>query len=113
MDILIDWQKHNFKINNESISCELKPLQTASVFRLMSINMQSPDGEHVEILIDIFNKHVRNIENLTIGGKPAVPSDLVNVAQLMPVCGEIMGKLTQISSIFAEDEKNSDRQSTS
>jgi hypothetical protein len=80
-------------------------LETGAVFQLMSINMESPDAKQIEVLLDIFSNYVRNIENLTVGGKPATPADLVNISQLMGLCGEVTMKLTQISNLQKGDKK--------
>lgn len=113
VDIFIDWQRHEFDLEGEKISMELKPLTTGGVFQLMKIDLTSPDEKQIEILRSIFNDSVRNIENLTISGKPAAIEDLVNVSQLMALCSQVMIKLTEISNLSKGEEKNSSRQLTS
>jgi len=113
VDIFIDWQRHEFDLEGEKISMELKPLTTSGIFQLMKINLESPDEKQIEVLQKIFNESARNIENLTISGKPATIDDLVNISQLMGLSSNVMVKLTEISNLSKGDEKNLIRQSNS
>lgn len=105
IDILIDWQRHRFKVSGEPIEMELRPLETSGVFKLMALDLKSPDEKQVEIMLDIVVKYVRDIKGLTVGGQPAKPEDIVNVSQLMPLCADIMNRLTEISNLSRADEK--------
>jgi hypothetical protein len=113
VDIPMDWQMHDFSLDDEIVTIELKPLATSSVFKLMQVDLTTPDEKQLEILRDIFSQSVGKIENLTISEKPAVADDLVNVSQLMTLCSEVVIRLTEISNLKKADEKNSNRQSTS
>lgn len=106
MDISLDWQRHEFGLNGEVISMEICPMQVGAVFQLMQIKPDSPDQKQIDIMVNIFNQYVRNIENLTINGKPITPEQIATTAQLIPLSGQVMTRLTEISRLPEADEKN-------
>lgn len=113
IDVSIDWQRQEFEFSGETVAMEMRPMETGAVFKLMSIDVSAPDERQIEIMTAIFTEYVRNIEGLTIGGKPADPAQIAKVTQLMPLAGDMMTRLTEISQLPKADEKNSSRQSTS
>jgi len=106
MDILLEWQRHEFSLNGEKIAMELHPMQVGAVFHLMQIKPDSPDQKQIDIMVSIFNQYVRNIENLTVNGQPITPEQIATTAQLIPLSGQIMTKLTEISRLPEAEEKN-------
>lgn len=112
VDILIDWQRHEFGFAGETVAMELRPMETGAVFKLMTINRDAPDEHQLEVMAEIFSAYVRNIENLTVNGKPVTAEQIARVTQLMSLAGDIMVRLTEISQLSKAEEKNSSRQST-
>ncbi len=112
VDILIDWQSFEFEFAGETVKMELKPMDTRAVFSLMGVNTETPDSNQVDVMEAIFTDYVRNIENLTLSGEAAQPEQIAAIPQLMPLAGQIMAKLSEISNLQKGDEKNSGRQST-
>lgn len=106
VDILVDWQLQEFDFNDETVTMELLPLDVGSIFKLMAINVESPDERQIETITAIFNGHVRNIGNLTVNGKPATCEQLANIGAFMSLSADIMTRLTQISELPKTEAKN-------
>lgn len=106
VNISIDWHRYEFEYAGEKIFMELQPLETDAVFDLMNISAGSLEKQHIKIMEGIFDKYVRNIENLNVNGKPATVADLANIAQLLPLAADLMTRLTDISNLSEADDGN-------
>ena len=111
VNILFDWQRHEFKFKGSMVAMELRQLSSQAALLMIGIEIDKPDKSRMVLISEIFNEHVRNIENLTINDNPAIPEDLALIAETMQLGAAVSNKLIEISNLSEADEKNSDRQS--
>ena len=112
VDILIDWQQHEFDFNGEVVAMELLSMDVVISLMLSEVNIESRKDKQVEITTKIFERCVRNIRNLTINGKPVTAEQLANTLQLIELANAVIERLIKISHISRPDKKKLDRQST-
>jgi hypothetical protein len=106
VDVSINWQRHEFDYGGEKISVELHPMRQKPLFALLAITAMTADEKQVDVMLDIFTRYVRKIENLTVNGQPVTNEDLVNETVFMKLSGMIMERLNEISNLSKADEKN-------
>ena len=132
MDILIEWKKFETVFEGDEISMELFRLTTgahlvltpfvdlfktqeeidelkkneASMIKLQEgiLNMQ-------QAVRPILEDHVRNIQGITINGKPVRAEQLADFGIFVNLVSEIMAELLIRATITKEQEKNSERPS--
>ena len=111
INILFDWQRHEFEFKGETVSMELRQMSSQAALAMIGIDIDKPDKSRMVVISEIFNEHVRNIENLMVNDKPATPEDLALIAETMQLGAAVSNRLIEISNLSEADEKNSDRQS--
>ncbi len=111
VNILFDWQRHEFRFKGSVVAMELRQLSSEAALLMIGVDIDKPDKSRMVVIAGIFNEHVRNIENLTINDAPATPDDLALIAETMPLGAAVSNKLIEISNLSEADEKNSYRQS--
>ncbi len=106
VDFKTDWERHEFDLNGETVAMELKPLGVRAFLALMRVDTESPNEDQIDVMQFIFENYTRSYENLTVNGEPMTAEQLVNLAPLIGFCGKVMERLTSISELAKEDEKN-------
>lgn len=112
VDILIGWQRFEFEFKGEVVAMELRPMDVKAMLKLGGIDAGSPDEKQIDIMESIYEGHVRNIENLTIGGEAATPEALANIIELSGLSNQVMTKLTEITNLPQADKKKLNKPST-
>lgn len=120
-NISIGWQKYDTEFNGHPVSMEIRPLKNSAMITLTpylgKAETIKEDGKNmVEAVVnmydiqriakDILPDHVKNITGLTVNNEPPTPETLADESMLSSLVLDIIGKLSLISQLTREDEKN-------
>ena len=116
MDVLIGWQKYETTWQGEKVSMEVRPLRRKAMM-LLAPYMMISEEKGVKLIVDtfelqglaaqIFPEHVKDIQGITVNGKPVTWEDLAEEAVFCHLVGDIIGQLALISSLKESEAKNS------
>ena len=133
MDIIIDWQTYETEFAGEKISMKVRMLRSWAMFALEPyLNNPNPKKKEEtaqeyatrltveeksilsnnsmkiqELSEKIFPDHVKDIQGITVNGKPVTWEQIASEVVFLNLAVDICGQLASISTLTKEEEKNS------
>jgi hypothetical protein len=124
VDVLIDWQPWETMFAGEPVRMKLRPLKRYAMALLTPHMAKFPGSKEEmeamdrfemadnayqlqELAARIFPDHVKDIENLTVGGKPVEVGMLAEESVFVNLATEVISQLSIISVVTQGDAKNS------
>jgi len=124
---LLDWRRFETEFDGATVSMEVKPLKRGAFLRLLPVldMFQKASGnpndmqratEFDTVMGEIgkfLPEYVRNIAGFEVDGRPPTIQDIIDETPFARLCTDMIIELTRISTLSAQDSKNSEGPSAS
>ena len=118
LDLIINWQPYETEFRGEKITMELLPLRNDAMLALLPFIVEDSrkkkkEAEQAMVSLEIqkvagkiLHGHIRDLQGLTINGKPPTVEQLSTEYALCPLAVDIMSELTIRSNLSRDEVKN-------
>ena len=126
LDLIIGWQTFETEFRGEMIKMEVRPFKRKAMLAVLPyLSKKMPDIKEdmtedeitdladksfdlQGLASDLFPDHVRDIQGITLNGRPPSFDDLADEPMFLPLTLAIITKIASISNIDLADAKNSE-----
>jgi hypothetical protein len=124
---LLDWRKFETEFDGNTVSMDVKPLKRGAFLRLLPVldmfqaaASNASDTQRVADFDTVMGaigkflpEYVKNITGFEVDGRPPTIQDIIDETPFARLCTDVIIELTRISTLSAQESKNSEGPSAS